>query len=927
MNRVRPTLRCARWLAMGAVSALIASTSGCDRPDAVEDVDAALAVDARLSGCDEVYETSGCVPPEDGNLRWWVKAPDDSVATVEADGVVLEATNRKVGEARRFHFQAPSSARSLQLRVTRGHRVHTVRFRLLERRSCAVVDAIHAARKAGDTAQLEALAERVASAPEDPCHASALGQLARASLAAGQRDEAVEGLRASMRAHRRAGCSSCEARDAFALSYALTFEARRFGEAREVLDALEPRLDGAGDAWAQACHYRGIVAFEAGDLREALSWLRSSEARARALGLETDRRASALSLALSLQRLGRTEEAIERLRALRAELPSEATACERAVLHNNLAWASLAAAEGVSGDARREALREVVGGFEVALRSYRDGCNRASQVRNVLVNLAYARQRAGDPVAARDALSQAREAGAEREPRTRPWLSIVEANLALDEGRAQEALPMYRGGLEQAHDALQEAAAWHARLGEGRALEATGRSDDALGAYRSAEAMLDAQVRWIPLVEGLDTFLASREEGARALVDLLLRVNRPEEALQAARAARVRALWSLRWVQQLGALEPARRKTWDLAIATYHRDRAALEEQIAKDWELSGASLAGARASRRAKQRALRERLERTLALLHSDATSPIAPPPLHLGPGEMLWMAHPTNSGWVGFAMDAEGLDVRQISTSSSASSEETADALLSPFEAKLERAQRIRVLAYGPFRHVDMHALPWRGAPLVASKSVAYAADLATSPTADAGTTESAMLLVADPRRDLPSARLEADAVTHAVPKDLRERLVRLEGRQATRTAVVDAMGKCDWLHYAGHGEFAGHGGWESSLPLADGAKLTVGDILALPRAPRLVVLSGCETGRTSRRSPLSQIGLAQAFSIAGSQVVLAATRPVADELALRMSKALYAAWNVGGDPIDAPSRAQRALVESSPEQDWSAFRTFLP
>ena len=45
------------------------------------------------------------------------------------------------------------------------------------------------------------------------------------------------------------------------------------------------------------------------------------------------------------------------------------------------------------------------------------------------------------------------------------------------------------------------------------------------------------------------------------------------------------------------------------------------------------------------------------------------------------------------------------------------------------------MRVLAYGRLLEVDLHALPWRGRPLVASLPVAYPLDLAATPVAGHG------------------------------------------------------------------------------------------------------------------------------------------------------------------------------------------------
>jgi len=262
------------------------------------------------------------------------------------------------------------------------------------------------------------------------------------------------------------------------------------------------------------------------------------------------------------------------------------------------------------------------------------------------------------------------------------------------------------------------------------------------------------------------------------------------------------------------------------------------------------------------------------------------------------------------------------------------------------VEAAAQVTVIPYGALRGVDLHAAPWRGAPLAASKPVAYAVDLpaakaaapaalagggAGSPVADpprdlpAKVTTPAerdgSLVVGDPLRNLPQARREAEAVHAALSARGQPSALQL-GEQATRSALRQALGTVRHLHYAGHGRFGGEG-WDSALPLADG-ELNAGDILTLP-VPPVVVLAGCETGRAAE-GPLESIGLAQAFILAGARAVVASSRPVDDRMAARLSEALY---EQGGrpEPPALPERlrqAQRKLRDEG--ADWSAFRVLV-
>lgn len=188
--------------------------------------------------------------------------------------------------------------------------------------------------------------------------------------------------------------------------------------------------------------------------------------------------------------------------------------------------------------------------------------------------------------------------------------------------------------------------------------------------------------------------------------------------------------------------------------------------------------------------------------------------------------------------------------------------------------------------------------------------------------------VLVVADPQGNLPSARREASAVLQALEgRTPAGSVSTLLGAQATSPEVRRALAGASWLHYAGHAAFAVDDPWRSELPLAGGGRLSIGDVLALPRAPAVVALFACESGRTDARA--EGIGLAQAFLVAGSRAVFAATRPVADELAAELASQMYG--NVVASPPTQPAnllrRAQLALRSRGDRRDWGAFRVLLP
>jgi CHAT domain-containing protein len=296
----------------------------------------------------------------------------------------------------------------------------------------------------------------------------------------------------------------------------------------------------------------------------------------------------------------------------------------------------------------------------------------------------------------------------------------------------------------------------------------------------------------------------------------------------------------------------------------------------------------------------------------------------------------HPLREGWAGFASLGDVTIARRlVDVAAGDPPEALAPLLLLPFRDLLHDAARLRIAAYGALDRVDFHALPWEGRPLVASLPVAYAVD-APGPAPALAPTNPATpraLLVADPLDDLPAARREITRAAAALAQR-GWRVDRIDGADATHAKVRAALDAPDLalFHYAGHALFEGRDGWESGLPLAAGGWLTVGDLLALPRSPDLVILSGCETARTADAARAEGLGLAQAFALAGARGVVATTRPVRDDLAPALIAAFYEraldplALASPPDFVAALAGAQRTIRADLPATDWSSFRAMV-
>jgi CHAT domain-containing protein len=180
---------------------------------------------------------------------------------------------------------------------------------------------------------------------------------------------------------------------------------------------------------------------------------------------------------------------------------------------------------------------------------------------------------------------------------------------------------------------------------------------------------------------------------------------------------------------------------------------------------------------------------------------------------------------------------------------------------------------------------------------------------------------LVVGDPARTstrngialsrLPGAQVEAEAIGRMLGTPAHRLLT---GERATRAAVIEHLPDVDLLHLATHGllnEVAPH---SSSLALAGSDHLDVGDLVGLSVTAKLVVLSGCDTGRGATTLGGDLVGLTRALLQAGVEQVVVSLWPVDDHVAAVTMDRFYRCLAQGYPPASALASAQRQVYELS-------------
>lgn len=858
-------------------------------------------IDAALAGCaDVVVDGAGvtCVLDAKRTMRVAIRGTGEATRVLAMrDGgraTSPERVTERHGRDALLRLVIPAGAREVV--IVDGPEV--ARVRVADAAVRPRIDAANRARNDGrlDDATREAEAALASSDPEE--RALAHGVVGRIALRAGELEGARQHLAEGVAAHARSGHLGAETEDTFALAFLLSQRMRRPVEARALLDRLEPRLAPWAEGAARLPLYRANLAIAIGDARGALREVRRAKVLSSRLGLwSTARRAS-----LGEAHHRATIDDLEGARALLDEhrrvldAASDASACEKTEHAAEVA------------DLERLAHRpddEVRAAERVLALTERD-CPDATMRSVALGTLAAAAADQKRLAQARTLLARARAARKAPRVQERMEWEDIEGRIALGDGRLDDALAAFDREKTLAEQAALAAPAWRAAIGRGRSLEAK-RERGAETAYREAEAILSRHAIEIPLGEGRGLLLAGKSESAARLVDLLVREGRRAEALDVVRAARARELAAATRASRLDE-EPAFRD----AMARFAAERQAIDEDAAADWSKSDDERA-ARASARA-ERARAARVALDAALGAREAQHPLRA----IAEGEVMIATMTTPTTTHVFVASAREVRTTSIDLVGANDREGWARRLLAPAEDLVETAKRVSVLTTGAARAVPVHALPFRGAPLLAHVPVVSPLDLGSASVAAAG----APMVVSDPTGDLAGAQREGDEAARALG------VAPIAGARATSTRVREALPHASLFHYAGHASFGGGDGIESGLLLADGTRLEVGDVLGLPRVPARVVLDACEAGRTDARSVGHGWGVAQAFVVNGSAIVLAPTRAIPDRTGLLLAHELYPRFASAphDDALGIARAALLALQRSAPD-DWDAFVLFVP
>jgi CHAT domain-containing protein len=259
----------------------------------------------------------------------------------------------------------------------------------------------------------------------------------------------------------------------------------------------------------------------------------------------------------------------------------------------------------------------------------------------------------------------------------------------------------------------------------------------------------------------------------------------------------------------------------------------------------------------------------------------------------------------------------------------------LLAPLEPYLAGRAQLTIVPDAPLQLVPFDALVTSRrdeppAQLLDRFTVSTAASLADGVRTNGELPSGAVVAVAAPGSNGTLApEREIDAIARALSA---RAVVRLQGSEATESAVRLASPNAAVLHFAAHASPNDIDPDFARIDLAaegdDDGLLHAYEIRQLQLPGSLVILSACESAAGRMVAGAGPLSLSRAFLQAGAGGVVGTLWPVGDEAAAELMAAFHDAMARGLAPAQALNQAKRTLRATRPEPFyWAPFVLVTP
>lgn len=861
--------------------------------------------------------------PEGRELSFWIGlTSDEGSFTLAIDDERVEPESRYSDlEGQSFQIQVPLNARKLSIKTMKSDGTlgqWSLSFR--DSIQCDDVDAARSLRNQGKSEEALAFLRRREVGSDHACQVPYLGLMARLFYDLGDNTSTMKLYEQAIATAHGKGNRLSLLNDTLAYSFALFMDGQ-YGRARNLLESLEEPFGDLGEARARLPYYRGRAQWQIGDLRHAEKDFDHALTWARRLGMvvllvNTVEMQSLVSVAL-----GREQEAIPILRKLAKEYGPKLSDCQHAMVLASIGWAEFIANDRMIAKGSRPGF-DPLPIFKHSRQLLNSGCGNRSHETNVVISMALAAIQNGDLSLARAHIEEAKNRSTQMPEQFRVWLVEAESRLAFRQGQPKLALQEYRR-LESQLTPLAEGELLVKR-GQALALLEMDLAKRAIASFYRAEQLLEESIPTIPIQGGRATFAAAYMDLSARFVEFLATRGKIAEAMQIARRSRARAIQSVSYIDKIGALSQSVRQQYEKEIELYRRNRDSLEDLQRQYLDAARDEQRVLKKKIRLQKKQVRHSLDNVYSLL--DGRAPRSERMRPVQSGEVLILYSPIQQGWIGFAASEKEINWTKIDRDADETGQDPellSSRFLGPFQAQIQEAETVTFLVSGELEKIDFHGLPLGDKPLGVQKKIAYGLDVPRAVPPEEGNGKKRALIIADPSGDLMSAEREVQMLQARLSPSHQITLLRQEA--SARERVEAELTKSDLVHFAGHALFEGSEGWSSSLVLAGGEKMDIGDILAMDRVPSQVVLVACESGRSDDKVPVQTMGVGQAFVVAGSAEVVITSRPLDNETAVAMTELLYQQGS--HNLVEALHRSSLELYSNQDRSDWMSFRAVIP
>lgn len=522
----------------------------------------------------------------------------------------------------------------------------------------------------------------------------------------------------------------------------------------------------------------------------------------------------------------------------------------------------------------------------------------------------------------------------------------------------QSALGQYAAALDLQKSLRDPELGWQIFYGQGQALAADSKDDAAVSAYKQAIQIIEDTRSALAEERYRAGYIEDRYQVYVALVELLLKLHRPEDAFLYSEKLRARA-----YFDQLGRSAP---KTSDPATQQRLRELSqqlhSLRRAVDQEYSTPPASRRGTALDEYSAELARAER-EYAAVIESSSSGNPNSSPDAHVLSSSDVQHELAPRTAIVEYVVGRQALSILfvtgngvnglsiPITSASLASRSELLRTLIAARSPDwIEPARGLRQILIDPLDEAGylssirellivpdgiLNYVPFSALPVSKQGFLADRFTLAYLPAASALTRSSEassrkLLAMAPSDAHLPNAPAEVEGIGQIFGAGSRV----IVGKRATKTVFKQIAGDYDYVHLATHGNLNRSAPALSALELEpdgdDDGWLQLYEIADLKLHARLITLSACETGLGTgyfAETPGGDefVGLTRAFLGAGGHNVLASLWPVSDQSTRDFMLIFYKHLLADGGP-EALTRAEQELRRSEPRYRhpyyWAPF-----